>query len=337
MVDQNKKKSTKAELRLDLVTGNWVVISAKRGKRPHTPFVEAQYKYAGDIATCPFCDPDKSGQKEDVLRYGSTQDWTVRVFPNRYPAFAEGRELRERMRGLYLSLDAIGFHEVVVTRDHYQTFAHFRPEQIAEVFAAYQERYIKLMNKRFVRYISIFHNHGKSAGASISHPHSQLIAIPLVSSELACEINGAEGYFTKNQECVYCDMLAYELQKGERIVYQNSHFVIFCPYASRMGYEMWLLPKSHLPYFERLSREERFQAAVALKEALHRLDVFLNNPDYNFYLHTAPCDGKIYDFYHWHLEILPKYSTWAGFELGTGIEINPILPEKAALELREAK
>lgn len=337
MLDQNKKKIEKAELRLDVVTQNWVVISAKRGKRPHTPFVEAQYKYGEDVAACPFCDPGKSGQQADVLRYGSPKEWTVRVFPNKFPAFRAGKELRERMHGLYSSLDAIGFHEVIVTRDHYRSLAHFEAAKIAEVFSAYQERYIKLMNKRFVRYISIFHNHGKRAGASISHPHSQLIAIPLVSRELAAEINGAQEYFTKNNECVYCDMIAYELQKGERIIYQNSHFVIFCPYASRMGYEMWLLPKTHLSYFERLASEERLQAGIALKEALHRLDVLLGNPDYNFYLHTAPCDGKIYDFYHWHIEILPKYSTWAGFELGTGIEINPIPPEKAALELRETK
>lgn len=334
MPTRNQKQKKGPEFRQDLITKKWVIISAKRKKRPRTPFLEAQYKYGGDIKDCLFCDPKKSNQEKDVLIYGPERGWRVRVFPNKYPAVRKGEEVYEKLIGIYTSRDAVGFHEVIVTRDHYHSLAELQSKEVAEVLLAYQERYLKLMNKKFVRYISIFHNHGRKAGASISHPHSQLLAIPVISSDIFDEIKGAEDYYYKNEECGFCNILTHELKKKERIVYENSHFVVLCPFASRMGYEMWVLPKEHTPYFERLTKSECSKAGQALQTALRRLFVQLNNPDYNFYLHTAPCDGRLYDFYHWHIEILPKYSTWAGFELGTGVEINTVIPVEAAQELR---
>jgi len=334
MSNKNKNQTTESELRQDLVTGKWVVISPKRKKRPHTSFQEAGYKIV-EQKKCIFCDPAGFGQEKDVLIYGEGRDWRVRVFPNKYPAFQQGTDLRKKLFGPYFAQRAIGFHEVLVTRDHLKSLADFSREEVSEVLGAYQERYIKLMNKKFIDYISIFHNHGKSAGASVVHPHSQILAIPVVSSEIRDELAGSEDYFVKNKECVFCRMVSEELAVRKRVVYQNDSFVAFCPFASRMGYEIWVMPKNHEPYFERLSKKERLKAAEALQAVLFRLYKLLDNPDYNFYLHTSPCDGKIYDHYHWHFEILPKYSTWAGFELGTGVEINTVVPEVAAAELRE--
>lgn len=335
MSSKNKNKSPKSELRQDLVTGKWVIISPKRKKRPHSPFVEAHYQYKKDVKKCIFCDPVASGQEKDVLIYRDEEDWSVRVFPNKYPAFQKGQDLEKKVLGPYFAQSAIGFHELVVTRDHNKSLGRLEKEQVAEVLRAYQERYIKLMNKRFVQYISIFHNHGKKAGASVIHPHSQLIAMPIVSSDVQDELVGAEGYFTKDQECAFCRILDYELSNKSRVVFESDYFVVFCPFASRMGYEMWVIPKEHEPYFERQEKKELEKAGEALNQALKRLDQALDNPDYNFYLHTSPCDGEAYDYYHWHIEILPRYSTWAGFELGTGVEINTVVPEIAAKELRE--
>lgn len=334
MPNKNKNQILKSELRQDIVSGNWVVISPKRKKRPQTPFVEAQYKYK-DEKECIFCDPKASGQEKDVLIYGDEKNWTVRVFPNKYPAFQKGNNLNKRLEGPYFAEDAIGFHEIIVTRDHKKSLAHLTSEQGAEVLRAYQERYIKLMNKKFVHYISIFHNHGCRAGASVAHPHSQLIAMPIFSFDVQAELLGAENYFRKNKECVFCLVNQKELLDKRRVVFQNNSFVVYCPFASRMGYEMWVVPKTHQPYFERVDKKEIKEAAEALKESLRRIYKLLDNLDYNFYLHTSPCDGKSYDHYHWHIEILPKYSTWAGFELGTGVEINTVIPEIAAKELRE--
>jgi len=332
----NQNKILKSELRQDLVTGDWVVIAPKRKKRPTAPFQEARYQIKKEAA-CVFCDPAKFEQEKDVLIYYDQKgNWTTRVFPNKYPAFQKGTSLNKRLVGPYFACDSTGFHEIIVTRDHKLSLADLASEKVAEVLRAYQERYIKLMNKKFVDYISIFHNHGRTAGASVAHPHSQLAAMPFVSMDVAKELSGAENYFAKNQECVYCRIIAEEIARKERLVFQNDDFVVFCPFASRMGYEMWLAPKEHQPYFERLEKEEREKAGEALKVALAKISRLLDNQDYNFYLHTAPCDGKIYSHYHWHIEILPKYSTWAGFELGTGIEINPVLPETAAAELRSA-
>lgn len=335
MTDKDKNQILKSELRQDLVTGEWVVISPKRKKRPSTPFIEAHYRYK-EQTECIFCDPVKSNQEKDVLiYYDKNKRWIVRVFPNKYPAFQRRNSLNKKLHGPYLTEDAIGFHEVVVTRDHKRSLAYLNPSEVAVVLRAYQERYIKLMNKKFVDYILVFYNHGRTAGASVAHPHSQLIAMPFVSMDIQKEIRGAEDYFLKNRECVFCRMVDQELTEKKRIVFQNEYFVVFCPFASRMGYEMWLAPKEHHPYFERLEQGGRDKAAEALKEALSRLDKLLEEPDYNFYLHTSPCDGRIHSYYHWHIEILPKYSTWAGFELGTGIEINTVVPEIAARELRE--
>lgn len=329
-----KEEELRAELRQDLITGNWVVISPRRKRRPHTPFRPAHYKYQEE-KKCIFCDPAASGQEKDVLIYGNEKNWTLRVFPNKYPAFQKGIYLNKRFKGPFFAQDAIGFHEIIVTRDHQKSLGEFGTLEIAEVLKAYQERYIKLMNKKFVQYISIFHNHGPTAGASVAHPHSQLIAVPIVSRETQEELKGAEDYFLKNRECVFCRVVANELTEKTRLVFQNDYFVVFCPFASRMGYEMWVLPKEHQFYFERLGNKERSALGEALKQALARLYKLLDNPDYNFYLNTSPCDGQSYDYYHWHIEILPKYSTWAGFELGTGIEINTVIPEIAARELRE--
>lgn len=334
MLSKNKNQNLKSELRQDLISGEWVVIAPRRGKRPNTSFAEAQYK-GDENKECIFCDPVKSEQEKDVLIYESNNEWLVRVFPNKYPAFQKGDLLDKRLEGSYFLENAIGFHEIIVTRDHTKHLALLDAKMVDLVLQAYEERYLKLMNKRFVDYISIFHNHGRKAGASIAHPHSQLIAMPVVSLDVQKELRGTEEYFNKYKECAMCKIVEQEIESEKRIIFQNNDFIVFCPFASRMGYEIWVVPRIHSPYFERMNRETSKEAARALQSALFGIYNLLNNIDYNFYLHTAPCDGRLYDHFHWHFEILPKCSAWAGFELGTGVEINPILPEVAALELRK--
>ena len=337
VIEKNKRGS---QLRQDIVTGDWVVIATGRGKRP-SDFSEKEKKKetSKEIDECLFCDPVASGQEEDVLIYTTGEgDWTLRIFPNKYPAFSRpsGGRIHHKEEGPYFWMDGVGYHEVIVTRDHFKHIGLMDPIWVAEILDAYQTRYLDLMNKKSVRYVEIFHNHGKKAGASISHPHSQLVAIPVISPYIQLELNGSEEYHQSHKTCVYCDMIKWEQSHGKRVVFENDDFLVITPFASRSAFEMWVLPKKHAPYFERISDEEKISGGEALHEAVRKLGKILNEPDFNFYLHSSPCDGKDYPHYHWHIEILPKTSTWAGFELSTGIEVSTIEPEEAAKYLREA-
>ena len=335
--EKNKTKST--ELRQDLITGDWVVVSTIRAKRPDE-FAKKEIDNDGqeDVSNCLFCDPKLSGQEKDVLLYGTgDDDWSLRVFPNKYPAFSRptGGQITHKEEGPYFWMDSVGYHEVIVTRDHDKHIGRMEQVMVAEILDAYQSRYIDLMNKKSVNYIDIFHNHGKRAGASISHPHSQLMAIPIISPYVKSELDGAEQYHKTNKQCVYCAMLEWEREVQKRIVFENEEFVVFCPFAARSNFEMWVMPKKHKPYFERMTEVEKMAGGEALQKAIAKLDKALNNPDFNFYIHTSPCDGKDYPHYHWHIEILPKLNIWAGFEVSTGIEIVTISPEDAAEYLKE--
>jgi UDPglucose--hexose-1-phosphate uridylyltransferase len=324
-----------SELRLDLVSNDWVVIATGRARRPETFAQHKRVKETVSPKDCPFCQPQIIEQGVQ-LRYDKPDGaWDLLVVNNKYPAFSQGESLHERSEGPNKVMDGIGFHEIIITRDHEKQIAQFSVEEVKQVVDAYQARYLDLMNKKFVKYISIFHNHGREAGASIAHPHSQLIAIPVMDPDLRGSVEGAERYYKENKKCVYCTMIDWDIKDGRRIIYENEKFVVLCPFAPMVSFEVRVYPKEHQPYFEEINEEEKGLFAEALKEALSRIYQGLDDPAYNFYIHTAPCDKKNYTHYHWHLNILPKTAVWAGFELGTGIEISTIEPEKAAEFLRK--
>lgn len=336
-MEENKKgESSKiSELRQDLVTGDWVVIATGRKKRAKE-LIKRREPYPPLTDKCPFCFPEETGQEKDVLIFRRDDgDWSLRVIPNKYPAFSRHQPLRHFEEGPYFAMSGIGHHEVIITRDHSRQIANLDPIEVAEIIDAYQDRYLSLMNRRSVNYIEIFHNHGLEAGASVEHPHSQLMAIPVISPGVLLELNGAEIYHKKNRKCVYCAIVEWELQNKKRLLFENDSFLVFCPFSSRVAFEVWVMPKKHKPYFERGTNEEKVDLGEALQKAMYMIWKTLEDPAYNFYLHTSPCDGKDYPYYHWHFEILPHTATWAGFELSTGIEISTIEPERAAEELRK--
>jgi UDPglucose--hexose-1-phosphate uridylyltransferase len=341
MPDLNKKFPS--ELRYDLVSGDWVVIATGRAKRPEMFKNEKKKKESAPKSQCPFCNLDAKEKPTLVFDHGKKmppekgipKTWTVVSIPNKYPAFSKSDSFSERAEGPYRIMDGVGFHEVVITKDHEKQIAQLPIDKIKEVVNAYQERYLDLMNEKFVSYISIFHNNGREAGASVSHPHSQIIALPLIDPDLQSSIDGSAVYFKEYGRCVHCDMLAHDKKDGRRIVFENEEFIVLVPFASRLAFETRIYPKTHHAYFERITNGQKDYFAKALKVALSKICKALNNPAYNFFIHTAPCDGKDYSHYHWHLEILPKTQIWAGFELGAGIEISTIEPEKAAEYLRK--
>jgi len=333
---ENKNIKFPSELRFDLVSKDWVVIAISRTKRPETSGV-----------LCPFC--NLKGQEIPTLVFSKgkkipfktgdeiPKNWTAVAIPNKYPAFSPGRTLNKRLEGnLYQRMNAVGFHEIVITRDHKKQLAQFSIKEIKEVIDVYQERYLELMKKKFVNYISIFHNHGRSAGASVVHPHSQIITTPLIDIDLKKALLNSKEYRRANKKCVYCLMNDWEKKTKKRIVFENKDFLALCPFASKTAFEIIISPKKHLSYFEKITEKEKWQLAEAFKIALRALFKALNNPAYNFYLHTAPCNDRgTYDYYHWHFTILPKTAIPAGFEIGTRMEISTIEPEKAAEYLRK--
>ncbi len=339
-----KAKKFPSELRFDLASRDWVVIATGRARRPETFKEEKGRPEQSSKKQCPFCQIEAQEKPTLIFSHGEevpfkgkiSQDWTTLSMPNKFPAFIPYPELNRKREGpFYERMNAAGFHEVVVTRNHYKSLGQFKIEQVKEVFDVYQKRYLGLMDKNFVNHISIFHNHGAKAGASISHPHSQIITTPLIDIDLEKALSNSEKYHKKNKKCIYCQMNEWELKVKKRIVFENKDFMVICPFSSKLAFQVIVSPKKHLSYFERASEEEKWNLAEAFQKALSKLYKGLNNPDYNFYLHSAPCDEKEHPHYHWHWTILPKTSTWAGFEIGTRMEISTIEPEKAAEYLRK--
>lgn len=343
MIKPIKKIKFPSELRFDLFSNDWVVIATGRAKRPET--FKKERRKSEEVAKnkCPFC--NISTQEKPLLVYnqgkkleipGFPEKWTTVSIPNKYPAFIPHPHLDKKTEGkFYQKMNAVGFHEVVVTRDHEKSLGQLRIEEVKEVFDVYQERYLELKKEKFVNYISIFHNHGREAGASIAHPHSQIITTPLIDVDLKNALFNAQTYFRNNGKCLYCQLNEWERKVKERIVFENEGFLVLCPFASKAAFEVIISPKRHLCCFEDITDKEKWQLAEAFKMALNKIYKGLSDPAYNFYLHTAPCGEERADYYHWHWTILPKTATWAGFEIGTRMEISTIEPEKAADYLRK--
>ncbi|MCK4525038.1 MAG: galactose-1-phosphate uridylyltransferase [Candidatus Andersenbacteria bacterium] len=338
MTTKNKRESIFFQLRKDLVSGTWVLFSTKRSQRPDLSKKEEKKKKSGENKkNCPFCKENITDQEKDVLVYMKKDgDWSLKVFPNKFPALSsEYKDINKRDHGPFEVIDGVGYHEVLVTEDHKKDIPDMEIIQIAEILDAYQERYLALMNRKHIKYISIFKNYGCDAGASIEHPHSQIVAMPIVDPDVFRSINGSESYFNTHKECVHCAMIEWEKESGKRLLFENEEFMAVCPFVSRVPFEMRIYPKRHLSYFERITDEQKIKLAEVMKFCLSKLKKNLNDPAYNLFLHTAPCNGQPYDHYHWHFEIFPKTNTWAGLELSTGIEVCSIIPERAAEILRE--
>ena len=326
-----------SELRRDLVTGDWVVIAVGRAKRPHDFASQKKPAFRQPKKDCPF----EFLHKEAVLALAlggvvTSAQWRVQVIPNKYPAFARGTCAVFESSGPYEWTQGVGFHEVLITRDHTRTIADMENEEVELTIRAYQERYLEMKKDECVQYVSIFHNQGRLAGASMSHPHSQIIATPVVPPDVWKSIHGSKKYYEKQGVCVHCVMVRYELEQGVRVIYENEKFVSFVPYASRTAFEMRIFPKEHHAHFEGIQAQERSLLADAMRISMKKLSRGLKDPDLNFFLHTAPVKNS-HKYYHWHFEIVPKTAIWAGFEIGTGIEISTISPESAAKFLRDIK
>ncbi len=330
-----------AELRKDPVTNRWVIISAERSKRPSDFAATLQRRQS---AVCPFCPGNEDATPPEIMAFRNgggppnTPGWHVRVVTNKFPVLMTVGDLSWEGDGVYDKMPGIGAHEVIIDSPHHdETLGRMAEHQVQDVLCAYRERILDLKNDSRLRYVLIFKNHGEAAGASLEHPHSQLIATPIVPKRVREDVNGARLYYEANKRCVYCDIIQQELSQKRRVISTNDHYVVMAPFASRFPFETWIIPRTHYVSFEDTPREEYTSLARIVRETFHRIEQVLSNPPYNLVIHNAPFREEDRPYCHWRLEITPRLIRLAGFEWGTGFYINPTPPEEAAQYLRDPR
>ncbi len=340
------------ELRRDPIQRRWVIIATERARRPTDFSHEAASTRSA--AFYPFVPGNEDQIPPEIFAFRDagtkpdTPGWRVRVVPNKFPALETEGDAERQDVGLYDRMSGVGAHEVIVeTPEPHESLASMDVEHLALVLKAYRERLAALMRDPRFRYVLIFKNHGLEAGASLAHPHTQIIATPITPKTVALELDSARAYYSAEKRCIFCDLMNQELEDGSRIVFSDERFVVYCRYASRFPFEMMLLPRAHGHRLQDADDETLRFMAAALRETLQRLRAGLNDPPYNFMLHTAPsteAPARHADYWstrasdwHWHLEIFPRVTKTAGFEWGTGFYINPVPLEEAAKFLREAE
>ena len=337
------------ELRKDPILGRWVIIAVERARRPKgfKPAV-----HMPDEADCPFCEGKEVNTPPEIFAIRkegtkpNTPGWDARVIPSKAPFLKIEGELYRHGKGLYDVMGGIGAHEIIIeTPKHVANIADLEDTQIARVVTCCIDRFIDLSRDERFKYVLVFKNYGwASGGGRVRHSRTQLIATPVTPKRVKEELVGAKKYYEYHERCIFCDLIRQEIQSKDRVVLELDGFVAITPFASRFPFEVWVLPKQHSCDFSTLSVENRLNLGRTLKKVLRKLKIGLDDPPYNFVLHTSPFRRKkaksgywktIEDDYHWHIEIIPRLTSPAGFEWGTGFYICPIAPEETAKFLRE--
>ena len=323
------------EIRRDATTGTWSILAVGRSRRPGAmPGLEA-----GE-PTCPFCPGNESLTPPEIWadgREGGPPDspgWEIRIVPNLYPALMPEAGMRGWRRGTRVGRPAHGDHEVIVNSpDHDRSLGEMDLETATGLMRAYRGRYRHYAMQPAVKQVQIIINHKREAGASLDHPHTQVFVLPVVTRAMADELREARRHAAKG--CLFCAVVE-EAREDGRVVLENEGWIALVPYAARAPFEIRFAPRRHKPDFAASDEDELKDMADILSRTLHGLSSLLNNPPYNLWLHSAPCDGKDHAYYHWHVEMVPRIIVSAGFELATGMHINILAPEEAARQLRES-
>jgi UDPglucose--hexose-1-phosphate uridylyltransferase len=330
---------TANEMRYNPVTGEWVIYATARRARPdemqpRTGFGSPASSYE---PSCPFCPGNEHMLPGILLELrNDAGGWKVRVVPNRYPALTPEGNSTETLHGVYRVMKGIGHHEVIIESQYHDSpIGSLSPADAEFVIEAYHRRYRELAARSGIRTVFVFRNHGAKAGTSLTHPHSQIIATGLVPQSMLTRRRQALSHLKTSSRCMFCHILEGETHDRRRILFQNDHFVYFVPYAAETPCEIWIVPKTHRANFGDISDDEKTGLAEALQSALALIRNKLNDADYNFVIHSMPFADTIEaPALHWHVQIQPRLTTPAGFEMGSGIRINPSLPEADAAFLR---
>ncbi len=327
------------ELRKDPIVGRWVIISVERGKRPSDFASPSQKRKAAGF--CPFCPGNEYTTPEEIMAFRAPDSqpnstgWTLRVVPNKFPALHVQGELNKSGEGIFDKMNGVGAHEVIIeTPDHISSLATMPPRAVEDVLRAYHMRIADLKKDPRIKYVLVFKNEGEAAGASLEHTHSQLIALPIIPKIVREELNSSRLYYDMKERCIFCDLVAQELEDERRVVCENEHYLAIAPFAPRGPFETWILPKEHESAFRPRNGSFSLLAEI-LQRVLKQLDKLLDVPPYNFIIHTSHFTEESNEYYHWHIELMPKLTKIAGFEWGSGFYINPTPPEDAARYMRE--
>jgi UDPglucose--hexose-1-phosphate uridylyltransferase len=331
-----------SELRRDPITGRWVILAPDHTRRPRD-FTPAAAQ-PGDADSCPFCEGREAMAGWELLAWrpdgsdANSRGWQVRVVPHRQPALRVESQLGEANDGLFQTFGNLGAHEVIIESPrHDATWSTLTPDAIARVFWAWRERIRDLKRDVRLRSFIIVKNHGAAAGAKLAHPHSQLFAYPFAPPALDVELSAASRHFDNTDRCVFCQLVAREREVNQRVIQQDATMLTVAPYAPRVPFETWILPREHAAHFEDASDALLLAVATSVHDLLRRLDATLLNPPFNLVLHTAPDGSSSKASYHWHFEIVPRLGPRSGVEWGSGVYINPVPPEEAAQVLRSAQ
>ena len=325
------------ELRQNRFTKEWVIMATERAKRPEEMRVQREKRQLPHyVETCPFCPGNEHLAPPEILRFSKPDGaWTVRVVPNKFAALSREGQPEWKIERSRRTIRGVGIHDVIVeTPDHALTTALLPPERVETILRCYLERFHAVSADPRVAHITIFKNHGVRAGTSLEHPHSQMIGAPVVSSQVRQRLYEAMRHFDEFGECMFCEMMQEELAEDKRVVLTSEHFVDIEPFASAPPFATYIYPRRHHASFGDISESQLCDLARVLRTMLAKLYIGLDNPDFNYVIRTAPAEVAGVKYYHWYLSVIPRLTRVAGFELGSGMFINTVLPEQATTFLR---
>jgi len=327
-----------SELRQDLTSGDWILLAPARASRPKFLSQKKKARKPLPKSSCPFEDLKQSGNWPPSLIYPNEKNWKIAVIPNKYPAIERGAVCSVPFRqGIYHARTAVGTHSLLITRDHNRPFVDLNKAEAAKVFEVLQAMHGMAAKDRCAAYVSSFYNYGPEAGASVWHPHYQILSLPIIPPHTVRSLRGAADYFKKFGRCVRCDIIKVERKKKMRVIVENEYAIALAPYASKRPFEVSVLPKKHWASFRETPPAAVRGIALVLQSVLQRMKKSLQDPDLNFFIHDIPLDHKDYRYHHWHIEVIPRTAFEAGFEFSTRIDINVVDPDQAAAILREKK
>jgi UDPglucose--hexose-1-phosphate uridylyltransferase len=327
------------ELRLNLLTREWVIVQTERARRPETLRQRRERRYRpGYLASCPFCPGNEIKTPDEMMVLPSDGSWKVRVIPNKFAALSVEGERERINEGLKHLVTGVGRHEVIIeSRRHDMTVALLDVTEVEDILSVYKSRFIEVFKDPRIEHVIIFKNHGPSSGTTLQHPHSQLIGAPVTPFQVRNRVEEAMRYFDNTGECLVCAVLRDELDDGRRIILETEHFVSFIPYAALSAFHTWIFPKRHTASFADINDDEIKDLAVNLKTTLLRLYNGLDDPDYNYVVRSESPYQYRSEFFHWYISIVPRLIQTAGFELGSGMYINTTIPEKVAEFMRKTR
>ena len=328
------------ELRHNVLTREWVIIATERAKRPEDFIKKKKDKKVipAHVPNCPFCPGNEKMTPPETYVVKDGNGWRVRVTPNKFAALAYEGERRRSIQGIRRTITGVGIHEVIVeTPDHSKTTALLADRDVETLVQTYLHRFKFASADPRVEQVTIFKNHGEAAGTSLEHPHSQMIAAPVITSLLRDRLINALKHFDEFGECIFCRVLDQELKESTRVVVETPHFVSFVQYAALTPFSLLIMPRRHMACFAEINEAEMADLARNLRRTLAKLYYGLEDPDFNYVIRTAPLEYNGVRYYHWYLSIIPRLTKTAGFELGSGMFINVSLPEENASFLRGVK